>query len=1017
MPTALCAMLAVHLQVFIGSFRGRAGGKVNLKADRRPPNSMQSSLHSNQTAWEASEGPASAGAGSAAGEAEACSGPQLNANLLKAMSVELTGGALHEVSEGVGDHEALPGGTVELNLQDSDDLSSGLRDGNDRMEADDSDASLSDVDLPRTVLGQQGQRQSAVGLIVPRPVQQPSRHRARTPLKRKRSPTAHPDSRPAVRASATPAAAQVLSQQQQSGSISVGAAAPTAALGAGVAEEGSPGCALEQAKRKAGPAQAAAGRRLKPRTSRASSCTANVISKAGHTIRGRVRQKSHKNAELLNAGSLRSSVSVEQLCVHDCEIIGHGGIYSPLPTFRVTARDRPEEPFLGKSATGCWTGILQRINDEIEARRQAGDDLPPPPKTALAGPEYFGLNQVEVQQAVEALDPEHLCREYWAGKAAREAAAAGLPLPERPAQAAAVPQAVRGHSDEEQQDPAGCADGLSSKWSAVTRTQRYRQRCGDAGREVDASNPLPHLIDPITLEPVVTPAISPYGHVMGMATWKAVLAEQRQCPFTKAPLSWEQCTVLTHGNFERYKHRIKPFQVLQDSLAFTESADHDGLKGISTGFPEPPEANAIPFLWIALCCKWHAHLLQTGNLYAVSQFLCNASKSLSGTLADFLSPARMVIFGTLLTTINKPMFAMSGYVYASFGTVACLYWVTAGKVFDRWQCCFRMSKGIREAPGKALIGDLAREAGDRTEGAFSLRQSMATFGALLGSAIAGLAFRLSGSNYILTFALSAIPASAALLLVTTAFGKGATAADAANKKKRKDAADKAAADGIEELSLGQKAKAFLKALQPAYWQALAVVSLLYFARFDASFITLRARTVMAKSQLPLVTSMMMVTQAVLATPVGLRAKRSIGARNGLLLLGFGAMISADLVFALTNNAAGMFVGAALVGVHMAMTHGICLSMISAYIPAGEIPGLGRVSGTVWSFTDFVLGVVLAYSNSLAGKLTDLSLKAGYGNTGCFYGGAAATVLSGIVLLVAANFLDLGREDLLIAKKG
>ena len=181
-------------------------------------------------------------------------------------------------------------------------------------------------------------------------------------------------------------------------------------------------------------------------------------------------------------------------------------------------------------------------------------------------------------------------------------------------------------------------------------------------------------------------------------------------------------------------------------------------------------------------------------------------------------------------------------------------------------------------------------------------------------------------------------------------------------------------------------------------------------------------------------------------------------------------------------------GAALVGVHMAMTHGICLSMISAYIPAGEVPGLGRVSGTVWSFTDFVLGegclswacwaptavpchglevsfiascmvklcllicicvhacgstgcqpfttmhgclsmaavtplclchagVVLAYSNSLAGKLTDLSLKAGYGNTGCFYGGAAATLLSGMVLLFATKFLDLGREDLLVAKKG
>ena len=54
-------------------------------------------------------------------------------------------------------------------------------------------------------------------------------------------------------------------------------------------------------------------------------------------------------------------------------------------------------------------------------------------------------------------------------------------------------------------------------------------------------------------------------------------------------------------------------------------------------------------------------------------------------------------------------------------------------------------------------------------------------------------------------------------------------------------------------------------------------------------------------------------------------------------------------------AAGMMLGAVAVGVHMAMTHAICLSMLSAYIPTTEVPGLGRISGTVWSFTDFVLG--------------------------------------------------------------
>ena len=30
--------------------------------------------------------------------------------------------------------------------------------------------------------------------------------------------------------------------------------------------------------------------------------------------------------------------------------------------------DRPDEPLIAKSCTGCWTGILKRINAEIEVR-------------------------------------------------------------------------------------------------------------------------------------------------------------------------------------------------------------------------------------------------------------------------------------------------------------------------------------------------------------------------------------------------------------------------------------------------------------------------------------------------------------------------------------------------------------------------------------------------------------------------------------------------------------------------
>ena len=55
---------------------------------------------------------------------------------------------------------------------------------------------------------------------------------------------------------------------------------------------------------------------------------------------------------------------------------------------------------------------------------------------------------------------------------------------------------------------------------------------------------------------------------------------------------------------------------------------------------------------------------------------------------------------------------------------------------------------------------------------------MGTFGALMGSLIAGLAYNLLGRNYSVTFSLSALPALGALLLVTTVststyfFGRG-----------------------------------------------------------------------------------------------------------------------------------------------------------------------------------------------------------------------------------------------------
>ena len=366
-----------------------------------------------------------------------------------------------------------------------------------------------------------------------------------------------------------------------------------------------------------------------------------AIARSGHVNRGRLRLKSSKHAELVSVGALRaepgwhnagyifpdgftsrvsfrSSVALDQLTVHECAVVGEGGEHWPAPTFTVTASDRPDEPLVAKSCTGCWSAVLRRINGVIADRIAGGEDLPPPPKTAIAGPEYFGFNQPEVCAAIEALDPGHACTEYWAGKAEREAVAvavlAGLPPPLSAAAPAAraraprPPRAARpaGGGPRRRKRHAGGGVGASSSdegggggygapapaarrrryreepeeaedpeaavvnaWGGISRAARYRARAAardgsdgeeGGGGDDNADNPVPHLIDPITLEPARRPAISPWGHVMGLATWKAVLAaggSEPRCPFTKQPLSWEQVTVLTHANIDRFRDRIK----------------------------------------------------------------------------------------------------------------------------------------------------------------------------------------------------------------------------------------------------------------------------------------------------------------------------------------------------------------------------------------------------------------------------------------------------------------------------
>jgi hypothetical protein len=63
--------------------------------------------------------------------------------------------------------------------------------------------------------------------------------------------------------------------------------------------------------------------------------------------------------------------------------------------------------------------------------------------------------------------------------------------------------------------------------------------------------------------------------------------------------------------------------------------------------------------------------------------------------------------------------------------------------------------------------------------------------------------------------------------------------------------------------------------------------------------------VMPKAQLPILVSIIMVIQAVLAAPSGLQAKKSIKDRNMVLLVGYAAIIAANAAFAMIPSIQGV----------------------------------------------------------------------------------------------------------------
>jgi MFS family permease len=338
-----------------------------------------------------------------------------------------------------------------------------------------------------------------------------------------------------------------------------------------------------------------------------------------------------------------------------------------------------------------------------------------------------------------------------------------------------------------------------------------------------------------------------------------------------------------------------------------------------------------------------ASMVAVGLVEGIAEGTASIVKVFSGALSDRLRRRKpFVVLGYALGMLAKPLFPLA----ASVGLVL------AARFMDR------VGKGIRGAPRDALIADVTPE-GQRGA-AFGLRQALDTIGAFMGPLAAiGLMFVfMSDVRTVLWFAVIPAVLSVAVLVIWVREPRAAPAPAPGNPP----------------------SVSSLRKLPLSYWVVVALGAVLTLARFSEAFLIIRAQDLgIALALVPVVLVVMNLAYTAIAYPAGLAADRGHG--RALLVWGFLALITADLVLAASADPVLFFVGILLWGAHMGLTQGLLAAMVADAAPA-------QLRGTAFGVFHLVSGVALLAASVLAGWLWSV-----YGAAYTFYAGAAFTALA------------------------
>lgn len=363
---------------------------------------------------------------------------------------------------------------------------------------------------------------------------------------------------------------------------------------------------------------------------------------------------------------------------------------------------------------------------------------------------------------------------------------------------------------------------------------------------------------------------------------------------------------------------------------------------------------------IFLVTQLGVNALVLGAIEGTAEAIALFMKTFSGIISDWLRKRKLlIVIGYSLAAFTKPIFALS----------MSLNWIVFARFTDR------LGKGIRGAPRDALIADVTVPSARGA--AFGLRQSLDTWGAVIGPVLALLAMLAFANNFHWVFALAIVPAFVSVFILMVYVKEPAAAI-------------------ITTPAPWPLRMIVLKQLPQAYWWIFVLGFIFTLARFSEAFLILRAETLgLALAYTPIVLIIMSLIYAVFAYPLGKWSDKI--SRKTMLLYSLVILIVADVVLALAHNFWMVFIGVSLWGLHLAASQGILSALIADTAPA-------HLRATAFGLFSLSSGVATLLASVMAGALW-LSL----GASTTFWVGAGVALLA-LALLVYEKLIPLSPRE-------